>query len=85
MDRHVDGNALAGPLSEVFAFDATTAVVCCAACADVATLACAMVYGGEMGQVARCRTCDNVLLVLVHLPDRVSVALRGVSWLQVRR
>lgn len=82
MDGHVDGNALAGPLSEVFTFDATLAVVRCAWCGDVGVLAGAMVYGGHMGHVVRCRRCDGVLMVVVHQPDRTSFALRGVAWLR---
>ena len=31
---HVDGNVLAGPLSDVFSVDMTTATGTCASCAD---------------------------------------------------
>lgn len=54
MDGHVDGNALAGMLSELFSFDVTLARCRCASCGDVAVIARAMVYGGEQGRVVRC-------------------------------
>ena len=85
MNGHLDGNVLAGPLAEVFAFDPTTALVRCASCGDVSALACAMVYEDPMGLVVRCRRCDNVLMVVVDRPDRACVATHGMSWLQVMR
>ena len=36
MIGHVDGNALAGVLSELFRFDVTTARMRCASCGDLA-------------------------------------------------
>ena len=85
MNGHLDGNVLAGPLTEVFAFDPTTALVCCASCGDVSALACAMVYDNPMGLVVRCHRCDNVLMVVVERPDRACLTARGMSWLQVMR
>ncbi|MEO8906658.1 MAG: DUF6510 family protein [Microbacteriaceae bacterium] len=85
MVAHLDGNALAGPLTEIFSFDATTALARCDSCGDVAALACAMVYGGPMGLVVRCSICDDVLLVLVRRPDRDSVTMGGTSWLHIER
>jgi len=41
--NHVDGNALAGPLSEVFRDDITTALGRCTSCGDVSVLAEALV------------------------------------------
>ncbi len=37
--NHVDGNALAGPLSEVFRDDVTMALGRCTSCGDVSVLA----------------------------------------------
>ena len=82
MGAHVDGNALAGVLSEVFRFEPTTARGRCAACGNVAVLAEGMVYGGEQGLVLRCHTCDGVLLVAVPEGGVIRLQLRGIGWLQ---
>ncbi len=80
---HLDGNVLAGPTTDLFAFELTTAQGQCQACADIATLGQAMVYGQPMGFVARCRTCDNVLMVIVERAGRKSLNMRGLRWLRV--
>lgn len=83
--QHVDGNALAGPLAELFAFDVTTASARCLGCGTVAMLATAMVYMDAMGTVVHCATCDNVLLTLVEGPDSTWISLTGISALEVQR
>jgi hypothetical protein len=81
--QHIDGNALAGPLAELFAFDATMASVRCSGCGSVEVLATAMVYMDAMGAVARCSHCDDVLLTLVESEDRVWIGFAGGSALEV--
>ena len=54
--EHVDGNAIAGPLAEFFAFDVTTATGRCVGCGSIAELARAMVYRSGAGTVVRCAT-----------------------------
>ena len=56
--EHLDGNAAAGELSEVFALDVTTTVVTCAGCGTTGPLAEAMLYR----TVLRCPACEAVLL-----------------------
>ena len=63
--QHVDGNALAGPFAEFFAFDMTTATTRCNGCGNMAELARAMVYATGMGSVVRCDGCGQVLATLV--------------------
>ncbi|RUR00938.1 DUF6510 family protein [Labedella endophytica] len=84
MSSHVDGNALAGPLSEVFHTDMTTAVCCCDGCGETTTLASEMVYGAH-GLVVRCRSCDDVLITIVETPERVVLSFPGVSSVSVER
>jgi hypothetical protein len=84
MSSHVDGNALAGPLSEVFRTDMTTAVCCCDGCGDTTTLASEMVYGTH-GTVVRCRSCDDVLITVVETPDRTVLSFPGVTSVSVER
>lgn len=83
MAGHVDGNAIAGMLSEFFRFDVTTARARCGSCRSVAVLAVAMVYGGEQGTVVRCAECGNVLMVVVPAADSIRVQLRGMAWVEV--
>lgn len=80
---HLDGNALAGVLSEIFAFDATVASARCVSCGTVELLARAMVYGDPSGFVVRCASCGAVLATLVDGDGRRWVSLRGVSALEV--
>jgi len=82
-DRAVlDGSALAGALSEVYAFEATRAVVRCASCGHTDVLAGTTVHLSAMGGVARCATCTAVLLVVVERPDGVRVSASGAAWVQ---
>jgi len=82
MDGHVDGNALAGLMSDIFAFDVTTAKARCMSCGEVRALAQDMVYGGEQGYVVRCQGCGDVLMVVVPEPGGVRMQMRGMSWLE---
>jgi hypothetical protein len=82
---HLDGNALAGPLADVFRFDATIASARCRGCGTRDILAHAMVYGGASGMVARCPTCDGVLATIVLTDDRTLLTLTGVSAIEVPR
>jgi hypothetical protein len=81
--EHVDGNALAGPLSELFRDDMTTAMGRCAHCGDISVLAVAMVYDAAPGWCVRCHVCDDVLMTLVRVGDRLRIDLRGVTALEV--
>jgi hypothetical protein len=85
MTEHVDGNSLAGPLSELFAIDLTTASARCLSCGDVSELARAIVYPDPTGHVVRCSQCEDVLMVVVQEPDSVCIELRGMAWLKVPR
>ena len=80
--EHLDGNAAAGELSEVFTRDVTTAVATCAECGMSGSLAQAMLYEG-MGTVLRCASCDALLLRFVRGGGEGRVEMRGVrvlSW-----
>jgi hypothetical protein len=82
---HVDGNVLAGPLSELFRFDLTTTSGECRHCGDVTVLARAMVYLDPSGYVVRCCACGGILLAVVIGPERTWVDLSGVAGLQIPR
>jgi uncharacterized protein DUF6510 len=61
----LDGNAIAGQLFEYFGREMTTASGACAHCRTVARIAELSVYLQAPGAVVRCRSCGNVVMVLV--------------------
>jgi hypothetical protein len=82
-DLWSDGNALAGPVGDIFRVDVTTAVGRCAGCGRTAPMAEVRVFDHAPGVVARCRVCDQVLLRLVRGPGRAWLDLRGLTYLQL--
>jgi hypothetical protein len=78
-----DGNTLAGPLSEVFAVELTTAAGRCKSCGTTSDLATFRVYGPDPGFVGRCPHCEDVLLRLVRTPDALWLDFSGVSALRI--
>ena len=83
-EQRLDGNAAAGALGEVFAFEATTAGYACDACGGTGVLGTAMVYEVRgLGTIVRCPGCDNVLVRLVQNPGRHMIDLRGTKYLQI--
>jgi hypothetical protein len=81
--RALDGNTLAGPLSEVFAVDLTTAISRCAGCGRVHPIAGLVVYGPDPGWVARCPGCAAVMVRLVRTPGAAWLDLRGAASLRI--
>lgn len=78
-----DGNALAGPLAELFAVDVTAATGRCVSCGDTRRVADLRVYGHTQGWVARCPGCEHVMLRLVRTPDAAWLDLQGTLSLRV--
>jgi Family of unknown function (DUF6510) len=83
--QRLDGNAAAGPLSEVFSIDLTAAKGRCDHCGAVGHVAEAVVYGDAPGLVVRCRSCEGVLLRLVENADRIWLDVRGLTYLEIER
>ena len=75
----LDGNAIGGLLLEVFGAEMTTATGTCGHCGAVAQVAELVVYLEAPGTVARCRTCESVLLVIVEVRGVKCVDLRGLA------
>jgi Family of unknown function (DUF6510) len=78
-----DGNALTTPLQDIVRVDVTTAIGRCTACGRTAPMAEVRVFDHAPGVVARCPTCDQVLLRLVRGPGRAWLDLRGLVYLQL--
>lgn len=79
----LDGNALAGPLREIFAVDVTVATGRCAGCGRVGAVATLRVYARAPGLVARCPSCDAVVLRVVRGRDRAWLDLSGAASLEI--
>jgi hypothetical protein len=79
----LDGNALAGALSEVFAVDVTAAIGQCAHCRRRGPIAETRVYVSAPGMIACCPGCDGILLRLVRGSGRAWLDLRGLICLQM--
>jgi hypothetical protein len=76
-EQYHDGNALAGPLREVFAVDVTAATSRCVDCGRRNAVATLRVYQRAPGLVGRCPGCDSVSVRLVRAPGRAWLELRG--------
>lgn len=82
-EQYVDGNVLGGPLREVFAVDVTAAVSRCASCGHTEPVATLRVYTRAPGLVARCPTCEEVVLRMTRGPAGVWLDLRGAACLRI--
>jgi hypothetical protein len=84
MER-LDGNAIAGMLSELFVPEMTTARCRCATCGRIEALGAEHAYAHALspGVVLRCRHCDNALLVVVRAGGRWRIASAGVAWMEI--
>jgi len=77
----VDGNAVAGLLSEVFAGDPTTFIGTCGGCGAVAVFAEAVVEMDDEAAIVRCRSCTHTLFTVLRGGEAVRLiigALREV-------
>ena len=86
-EQRLDGNAAAGILQEVFAFEITTARAACVQCGATGEVGAQMAYVTEIGTVLRCSSCDNPLIRIVHqneTPQRYWLDLKGINYLQLQ-
>jgi len=81
--NHVDGNAAAGILSEVFASDLTTARAKCAGCGANGAVGLLLVYAHGMGTVMRCPECDSVVLRISRTPTHLWLDATGATCLRI--
>jgi hypothetical protein len=79
---YLDGNAAAGELSKIFVMDVTAAEGQCAHCGSTKRFAEARLYMQCPGVVARCSVCEQVLLRLVTVRERVLLDVRGMTYLR---
>ena len=83
----LDGNAAGGLLQELFVHELTGARGACASCGAVAEIGAQhlYMYAQAPGAVLRCRSCQDVLMVLVQAAGRYRLGLRGFAWLEFRQ
>lgn len=67
----VDGNAIAGLLSEAMAGDVTVMVGVCGGCGDASVLAEASVEQDDTGAIVLCRACTMTLFTILRESDGV--------------
>jgi len=82
-DLRLDGNAAAGVLDQLFAFEITAAVATCNGCGHETAVGALDVYDQQMGAVLRCPGCDQMMLVATKLRGVIRLDMRGVRVLQV--
>jgi hypothetical protein len=72
----LDGNAIAGALFEHFGHEMTMAEMRCSHCQTTSLMAELRVYMKAPGAVARCPSCDEVVMVIVNVRgiDRFDMA-----------
>jgi len=75
----LDGNAIAGTMTEVFGAEMTLVVATCAGCGAQGPLAETAVYVSAPGIVVRCRSCDTALMVVVERDGVCCVDVRGIA------
>ena len=76
-ELRLDGNAVAGMLSELFATEATTVMVTCASCGVRGAIGATHVYARGPGAVLRCPSCSSVLLRATEIRGRLMADMRG--------
>lgn len=79
----LDGNATAGELSDVLAFDVTLAVSTCGSCHQAHPMAELRAYVQAPGLVLRCASCGAVQARFVRSTDRVWLDLRGIDVIEI--
>jgi DNA-directed RNA polymerase subunit RPC12/RpoP len=75
----LDGNAIGGLLLDVFGAEMTTARGVCANCGAQLQVAELVVYVQAPGTVARCRSCEHMVMVFVEIRGITCVDLRGLA------
>jgi hypothetical protein len=84
MTTALDGSALAGAMSELFAVDITAAVGRCVGCGSSNPVGRIDVYLDAPGSVARCPNCQHVLIRLVRAADRIWLDMQGLQSREIR-
>jgi hypothetical protein len=82
-ELRLDGNAVAGLLSEVLAVEPTLGMASCAGCGTGNRMGALVAYMHGMGAVLHCPSCDALMLRLGKTPGRVWLDARGMQSLRL--
>jgi hypothetical protein len=80
----LDGNAAAGRLSQLLAFEVTLATVTCGRCGWKGPLAELRLYGRDAAIVLRCRRCDAVNVRMLDNGVSVNLDLSGAALVSIQ-
>ena len=81
--RHLDGNATAGAMAEMFGTDMTDAMGTCRLCGHRAAVAEARAYVDGPGVVLRCADCETVLMRWATSRTAVWFEMPGIRSLEI--
>jgi hypothetical protein len=81
--RHLDGNAVAGALAQLFGTDVTHAMGTCRLCGHRAAVGQTRAYVGGPGVVLRCPECETVLMRWATGPTAVWLQMPGLRSLEI--
>ena len=84
-DLRLDGNAAAGLLQELFAFEITTATTICEGCGRASPVGALSFFSQELGAVLRCPACNQVMMVVTRPHDEWWLDLRGVRLMHITK
>jgi hypothetical protein len=79
----LDGNAAAGVLDQLFAFEITAAVATCNGCGRETAVGALDLYDQQMGAVLRCPGCDALMICATRIRGVWRVDLSGLRMLRV--
>ncbi len=81
----LDGNAVAGILSEIFDFEMTNNPAVCASCGREGEVGGLLAFTQAPGIVLRCPGCESVVMRIVETPRAIYLDMRGVMCLRLDR
>jgi DNA-directed RNA polymerase subunit RPC12/RpoP len=79
----LDGNAAAGILGEIFAFEMTSNSVKCANCSREGEIGTLLAFMQAPGVVLRCPSCEHIILRVVRSPEAIYLDLRGAVYVSL--
>lgn len=79
----LDGNAVAGDLTELFGIDMTSNDAECAHCRQVSAVGAMLAFTQVPGIVLRCPSCESVMVRIVRTPRGTYVDVRGAVYLRM--
>jgi hypothetical protein len=80
----LDANAVAGELLELFGFDLTPMVHCCAHCGNRGAIGTLRAWTHGPGVVLRCSICSEVVVRWARTASGVRVDLRGAAYVRMQ-